>query len=404
MSKPKKSVFDMLSAVDAAASGEATKGNAIAIEDIQPDPNQPRRHFDTESLDNLAASIREYGVLQPIVVKHTGGLPPYVIVSGERRWRASQLAGLVEIPATVREGDTDTVTGIVQLVENMNREDLSDLEVAEQIQRLIDQSGDPEQFGLKSKIAASLNRKPSDISRLLTMLETAWLPLVKEGIITSADALSRFRACPPELQAALIDDARASGDVITSGTVRTARKAWDAPAAATVANAADGAADASAATADGVGDVAGDQVSTADLAGSLEADASTDEGENDADADSDGDGDGDADSSGDDSASHYGGDVGAAGVESNAGGGDATGGKASSASGSARGKAVELQLTGEKIEVMLRYLVDKASDRLNVKVPHDLAVAIIENLGGEVPEDASLHATMILTLLDRKVT
>lgn len=111
---------------------------ALRIDMIQPDPYQPRRTFNDDSLKELSESIRQDGVIQPIEVTEVRP-QQYIIVHGERRWRAAKLAGLDTIPAVVRRRDYDDVTRFVrQLVENIQREDLNDLDRAEGIQRLRD--------------------------------------------------------------------------------------------------------------------------------------------------------------------------------------------------------------------------------------------------------------------------
>ena len=100
----------------------------LPLKNVSPDEEQPRRHFDKESLDDLANSIKEYGVLQPIVVvKNQDNL--YTIVAGERRWRASKLAGLKTVPAIVRSLDNQRKLE-VSLIENVKRRDLNPLEIA----------------------------------------------------------------------------------------------------------------------------------------------------------------------------------------------------------------------------------------------------------------------------------
>ena len=111
---------------------------ALRVDAVQPDPTQPRQSFPQESLQELANSIKQDGVIQPIEVTQTGP-NRYLIVHGERRWRASQLAGLVTIPAVVRRRDYDEVTRFVrQLVENIQREDLNDIDRAAGLVRLRD--------------------------------------------------------------------------------------------------------------------------------------------------------------------------------------------------------------------------------------------------------------------------
>jgi ParB family chromosome partitioning protein len=111
----------------------------IPVSAIEADPNQPRRSFDEEKLQELAESIKLYGVLSPILVR-AGVLPGrYTIISGERRYRASQLAGLAAIPAIVSQGEgEDSRTLAIQLVENLQRDDLSPLERAQAIGALRD--------------------------------------------------------------------------------------------------------------------------------------------------------------------------------------------------------------------------------------------------------------------------
>jgi ParB family chromosome partitioning protein len=111
----------------------------IPVSAIEADPNQPRRTFDEEKLQELAESIKLYGILSPILVR-AGALPGrYTIISGERRYRASQIAGLAAIPAIVSQGEgEDSRTLAIQLVENLQRDDLSSLERAQAIGALRD--------------------------------------------------------------------------------------------------------------------------------------------------------------------------------------------------------------------------------------------------------------------------
>ena len=108
----------------------------IAVASVSPNPHQPRVHFDEESLTDLAASIAEMGVLQPILVRPIGG-GAYELIAGERRWRAAQRAGLSMIPAVIRI--TDDVGSVEQaLVENLHRQDLTALEEAAAYQQLLE--------------------------------------------------------------------------------------------------------------------------------------------------------------------------------------------------------------------------------------------------------------------------
>lgn len=120
-------------------SSEAEKDPAahlrdVALELIHPSPFQPRTHFDEEALRSLADSIRAQGLIQPVVLRRRSG--EYELIAGERRWRASQLAGLQQIPAIIREID-DHQAAALALIENLQREDLDPIEQAEAMRRLI---------------------------------------------------------------------------------------------------------------------------------------------------------------------------------------------------------------------------------------------------------------------------
>ena len=125
-------------AFDPTAGQDATMSQLrqIPITDITPDPDQPRRFFDEEALRELADSIRRHGVVQPIVVTPRGA--QFMIVAGERRWRAAQLAGLVEIPSIIRSL-SDQHRLEVSLIENLQRRDLNPLETATAYMKLRDQ-------------------------------------------------------------------------------------------------------------------------------------------------------------------------------------------------------------------------------------------------------------------------
>ena len=135
----------------------------IPVADITPNPNQPRVHFDEESLVELAASIAEMGVLQPILVRPRDE-DRYELIAGERRWRAAQRAGLTAVPAIVRP--TDDVSSVEQaLVENLHREDLTPLEEAAAYQQLL------EDFGLThDQLAERVGRSRSAITNTIRLL------------------------------------------------------------------------------------------------------------------------------------------------------------------------------------------------------------------------------------------
>lgn len=163
----------------------------IAIADIIPNPTQPRHRFDEEALAELADSIRTLGVIQPVTVKRTAE-GKYILISGERRWRAAQSAGLETLPAYIREVD-DTDLHAMALVENLQRRDLNAIEVALGLQRLVDECG-LTQDALSDKVGM----KRSTVSNYMRLLK---LPVevqlaIKEGVISMGHAKAIAGADP----------------------------------------------------------------------------------------------------------------------------------------------------------------------------------------------------------------
>src|SRR5688572_12387433 len=115
-----------------ASANPATQDIRLAVAAIRPNPFQPRKYFDAEKLEELAASIKENGILQPLIVRRKG--TDFEIVAGERRWRAAQRAGLTEVPAIIR-GYTDQEMLAWALIENLQREDLNPIEEARAFQQ-----------------------------------------------------------------------------------------------------------------------------------------------------------------------------------------------------------------------------------------------------------------------------
>ena len=155
----------------------------VAISDIIPNPLQPRRDFDDESLQELATSISELGVIQPITLKRQDD-GKYIIISGERRWRASQIAGLETLPAYIRDVDDEDLHAMA-LVENIQRENLNAIEIALGMQRLVEECGLTQEA-----MAQKVGKKRSTVSnymRLLTLPSEVQLAL-KEGIISMGHA------------------------------------------------------------------------------------------------------------------------------------------------------------------------------------------------------------------------
>ena len=135
----------------------------LPIDSLSPNPNQPRVHFDEETLIELAASIREIGVLQPVLARDMGG-GVYQLVAGERRWRAARRAGLSTIPAVVRK--TDDLSSVEQaLIENLHRQDLTPLEEAAAFQQLI------EDFGLThEQVSSRVGKSRSAVTNTLRLM------------------------------------------------------------------------------------------------------------------------------------------------------------------------------------------------------------------------------------------
>lgn len=156
-----------LGALIPGAPAERTTGNRpqvlqLPIEEVGRDEKQPRQHFDGARLEELAASIRAKGVVQPILVRKDGGR--YRIIAGERRWRAAQLAGLREIPAIVRDASAKEAFEIA-LIENLQREDLNPIEEAEGYKRLIDEHGLTQEL-----VAQRVGKDRSSVTNALRLL------------------------------------------------------------------------------------------------------------------------------------------------------------------------------------------------------------------------------------------
>ena len=181
---------------DAAPSFESdTRIETLPLREIEPDPGQPRKTFDDETLAELSASIAEHGLLQPIAVrpKPSGG---YLIVAGERRWRASRMAGLTEVPVIVKDV-TDEQAMELALVENLQREDLDPVEEAAGIRELMTPC-DLTQEQAARKLGKSRSALANSL-RLLSLPETV-LELLKSGFITIGHAKVVLGLPTPELQ------------------------------------------------------------------------------------------------------------------------------------------------------------------------------------------------------------
>lgn len=195
----------------------------IPISQIIPNPTQPRTQFDDEALQELADSIRQLGVIQPITVKRSEG-EQYIIISGERRWRASQMVGLERLPAYIREADDENLHAMA-LVENIQRQDLNAIEIALGMQRLIDECGLTQEA-----MADKVGKKRSTVSnymRLLNLPDQVQLAL-KEGLITMGHAKA-IAGIDPERQLWALSRCLKKALSVRQ-TEELARKLADAPA------------------------------------------------------------------------------------------------------------------------------------------------------------------------------
>ncbi len=166
----------------------------LKVTEVEPNRDQPRKNFDQEALEELAESIKEYGLIQPIVVTKKDGY--YGIVAGERRWRASKIAGLTEIPAIIRE-DNERINSEISLIENMQREDLNPYEKALGVRTLIDN------YGLsQEEVAKKLGKGRSTIANIVRILnlEPRVLEMAKEGKLTEGHCKALLAITDPEKQ------------------------------------------------------------------------------------------------------------------------------------------------------------------------------------------------------------
>ena len=176
---------------------------AVPIDSITPNPYQPRETFADEKLEELATSIREKGLLQPLLVRRTA--EGYELIAGERRFRAARRAGLTHVPVTVREADAHEALELA-LIENLQREDLNPLEEARAYQRLVDD------FGLtQEEVSRAIGKNRSTITNSLRLLQ---LPeeirlRIAEGSLSAGHARSLLGLSSPAEQVKLAREVRA---------------------------------------------------------------------------------------------------------------------------------------------------------------------------------------------------
>lgn len=156
----------------------------VPVEKIVPNPNQPRRDFRPDALEDLANSLKQKGVIQPLIVRAIPDSDRFEIVAGERRWRAAQLAGLHQLPVIVREFDDSEVIEIA-IIENIQRADLNAIEEALAYRQLMDRFGHTQE-----KLAEALSRSRSHIANLLRLLAlpTDVQALVRGGSLSAGHA------------------------------------------------------------------------------------------------------------------------------------------------------------------------------------------------------------------------
>ena len=171
-------IFDLLSPEGGA---DVTDLRRVRIGMISANPDQPRQHFDQASLEELAASIREHGVLQPVLLRPQAG-GGFQLIAGERRWRAAKIAGLEEVPAIVEEIDDESAMEIA-IIENLQREDISLLDEADMFERMTSQHG----YSLR-KLAQKLGKDKGYIENRLRLADAP--PEIRELVSVRRDTLS----------------------------------------------------------------------------------------------------------------------------------------------------------------------------------------------------------------------
>lgn len=173
---------------------ESSAIRRVSVENIMPNPRQPRTRIHNEALLELSASIKEHGLIQPLIV--TGSPPKYTLIAGERRWRAAQLAGLTEVPVIVKDTTPQEMLEIA-IIENIQRADLNALEEALAYRQLMDE------FGLtQEEVSDSVGKGRSTVANSVRLLN---LPpeaqqAVLDGYVTGAHAREILRLPTPEMQ------------------------------------------------------------------------------------------------------------------------------------------------------------------------------------------------------------
>lgn len=178
--------------------GHAVSGvlRTVGLDAVKPNPEQPRKHFDKTALEELSSSIREHGILTPLVVRPIGG-GQYVLIAGERRWRAAGLAGLHQVPVVVRmDAEDEAVQLELALVENLQREDLDPIEAAIGYRRLVEDHGHTQE-----QVARKVGKTRTTIANAMRLLR---LPegvqkLLREGRISTGHAKALLAVDEPDV-------------------------------------------------------------------------------------------------------------------------------------------------------------------------------------------------------------
>lgn len=198
--------LDALFSMDEVQTGGSSSISEIELTKIKVNPNQPRREFDPVALQELADSIREIGIIQPITLRKIND-EEYQIIAGERRFRASQMAGLERVPSYIRTADDENVLEMA-LIENIQREDLNSVEIALTYQHLLDQ------YGLtQERLSERVGKKRTTVANYLRLLK---LPApvqmgLKNKQIDMGHARSLLTLDDPKLQVKLYEEIVAQG-------------------------------------------------------------------------------------------------------------------------------------------------------------------------------------------------
>ena len=353
----RETAMDFLGGLDDDAGGPK---QYLPVSSLMPDPDQPRKKFDPDAMDNLEAGIKSDGILQPLLVRESGTTPAYIITDGERRWRIAGKLQLDEVPVLIRNDIDAKRLRFVQAMANVNRENLTDYELAIVIREQLDEN--PK---LKQKdMARQLGFHPATITRLLALLEPEYADLAKDGMIESAWALAQLKKLDDSARDVLLSAAH-RGQVITRDTVEE-HKAEAAAQAAALASAVVSQAG------DGVGTSAEPETDGGDAGQVHAADAGTDEG---------------------------------AGADDPGSGSVATPRQKPEGMGKAPASAsVKIALKIEDVELLIPYFVDKEAEKLDVKMSRDTAVGLLEKLGQPVPAELADFPDAIKTGIQSLLT